>query len=40
MTVDPVIDDGLDLIFRVFINEFWGRAHVVWAVRRSLHIRS
>jgi len=35
LTEEAVIDDGLDFIFRVFVNEVWGRLGVVWTVHGS-----
>ena len=40
LTEEVVIDDGLDLILRVFIHEVWGRSGVVWPMCRSLSEQS
>ena len=36
LTEESVIDDGLDLVLRVFIYEIWGRTRVIRPVRGSL----
>jgi len=35
LTKESMVDDGLDLVLRVFINEVRGRTRVIWSVHGS-----
>jgi len=35
LTEESMIDDGLDLVFRVFINQVGRRSQIIWSVRGS-----